>query len=99
MSTTSTLPQQGQTNIGHREPKQVRTLETKKGGEPTPYSWTGRTIFKVLPAFRLLAKEAFYNAKVIRPTSNHKQYKQNTPTQQQQQQELSPERTSTMNAR
>ena len=34
----------------------------QKKDEDTTYSWTGRTVFKVLPAFRLLAKEAFYNA-------------------------------------
>ncbi|CAK9009019.1 Copia protein [Durusdinium trenchii] len=34
----------------------------QKKDEETTHSWTGRTVFKVLPAFRLLAKEAFYNA-------------------------------------
>ena len=34
----------------------------QKKDEETTHSWTGRTVFKVLPTFRLLAKEAFYNA-------------------------------------
>ena len=33
----------------------------KKGNTTTAYAWTGQTSFKITPAYRLLAHEAFYN--------------------------------------